>query len=607
MPPQRHLPPSTHPKVRQRSARACAPCRKRKIKCDGTDPCAACVGYGYDCVYNAPSPRQPPPTAAAASPSVPSMNGNISKPVTPARIDSGEGTDHEPWIPGTAITLGEPLKYREPFISSESLVDCPFGDPLLLRALKTRFTSIHSAIAVPRKLGMALDMENPPRLQSFGWNPGARSEPKVVRQGSLCSILTLEQMIQYSDVYFNEVHPFFGFLERDLYNLRSKEYWLEQRKGIDMEACMCGVVALGSYFSATPLPTEAEVVEHGRYLLDFSIAHAPANLSIKHVVAWMLRTLYLRCTTRPHLAWMASCNAMHIAEAIGLHREISENPAVCDRVKDRQHIEALEIDLRRRTFWVAVAFNQFLAAEYGRTRIHLDMISCKPLQPREGDFTLDVINIMTSVPKTQNFTTADISELLQSLKRTSEIPVKGAFLGLLRADACFCTYRMLRCTNVNLPICRLTGLLDVIKVALDGVTFLSSIRHPWWNLIGTPFHSICVLLALGTSESLGMIPHALETLKNAAALYNSHLSNEALRTAHALVKAARDKRKQELESLDRGLDAVGELPLDPSPQTSATENASYFEYNMGGDLGGFMDFLDLSNYYGNEQDAFMLN
>ncbi|KAF8856603.1 hypothetical protein BDZ45DRAFT_593966 [Acephala macrosclerotiorum] len=583
MPPQRHLPASTHPKVRQRSARACAPCRKRKIKCDGTDPCAACVGYGYDCVYNDPSPRKPSSTAAAASPSVPSMTTEISRPV-----------------------LTGPLKNTEPFIASESLVECPYGDPLLLRALKTRFTSIHSAIAVPRKLGMSLDMPNPPRLQSFGWNPGARSEPKVARQGSLCSIISLDQMKQYSDIYFNEVHPYFGILEKDLYNIRSKEYWLEQRKGMDFEACMCGVVALGSYFSATPLPSEAEVVEHGKYLLDFSIARAPANLSIKHVLAWMLRAIYLRCTTRPHLSWMASCNAMHIAEAIGLHREINENPVVCDRVNGRQQIEPLEIDLRRRTFWVAVAFNQFLSSEYGRTRINLDMISCKPLQPRAEDFTVDVINIMISVPKSQDFTTANISELLQSLKRTTEIPVKDAFLGLLRADACFCIYRMLRCTNVNLPICRLTGLLDVIRVALDGVTFLSTMRQPWWNLIGTPFHSICVLLALGTSESFSMIPHALEILKNAAALYNSHLSNEALRTAHALVQGARDKRKQELESLDRGLDAVGDLPPDPSPQTSATDNASFFEDNMGGDIGGFLDFLDLSNYYGNEQDAFML-
>ncbi|KAE8442119.1 hypothetical protein EG329_003825 [Mollisiaceae sp. DMI_Dod_QoI] len=586
MPPQRHLPPSSHPKVRQRSARACAPCRRRKIKCDATEPCAACVGYGYECVYSDP-PRNPLSAVAAASSARPAVSTDLTKSLIP-----------------TAATLGEPLKNDEPFMSTESLLEASTTDPLLFGALKTRFSSIHSAIAVPKKLGLSLGLQKPPRLHSFGWNPGNRAEPTLNPEASLCNIISFEQMNHYSDIYFNEVHPYFGILDRDTFAIRSKEFWLAQRKGTDFEACMCGVVALGSYFSATPLPTEADVVEQGRYLLDFTISYAPALISIKHVIAWILRAIYLRSTTRPHLSWMASCNAIHIAEAIGLHREISENPIACERIGGRRQVDPLEIDLRRRSFWVAAALNQFLASEYGRTRVNLDMISCNPLQPRPGDFTVDVINIMTSVPQSQDFTTANIAELLDSLRSASEIPVKGAFLGLLRADACFCIYRMLRCTNVNLPSFRVAGLLDVIRVALDGVKFLCTMRQAWWNLIGTPFHSVCVLLVLGTPESISMIPQALETLKNATALYNSHLSNEALKTAYALVQGARDKRKQEMEILDRGLDAVGEIPADPFEADGI--NKSAFEEPINDGIGGFMDFLDLTNFYGNEEDIFML-
>ncbi|KUJ19117.1 uncharacterized protein LY89DRAFT_477705 [Mollisia scopiformis] len=583
MPPQRHLPPSTQPRVRQRSARACGPCRRRKIKCDGTEPCAACAVYGYDCVFN-DTPRRKP---AAKSPDRPVATTEVANPI----------------LPGTAITLGEPLKNNELFIASESILEPSNTDPLLLRALKTRFTTIHSAIAVPRKLGMTLGLQPLPRLQSFGWNPGIRPEPHVTPKIGLCDIISVDQMRYYSDIYFNEVHPYFGILDKDLYTMRSKEFWLVGRKGIDFEACICGVVALGSYFSSEPLSTEAEVVEQGRYLLDFSIAHAPAQLSIKHVLAWILRAIYLRSTTRPHLSWLASCNAMHLAEAIGLHREISESQVPCERLGNHRPVEPLEVDLRRRTFWVAVALNQLLCSEYGRTKITIDMISCKPLQPVPGDFTLDVVNIMTSVPRSQDFTTANIAELVDSLRMACEMPAKSAFLGLLKADACFCIYRMLRCTNIILPSCRVTPLLEVIRVALDGVKFLCSMRQAWWNLIGTPFHCVCVLLALGTPASLEMVPKTLETLKAATDLYNSHLSDETLRTAYALVQGARDKRKQEIENLDRGLENVGELP---SATNGELDSVGFFESPMNGDMGGFMDFVDIVNFYGPEVDAFML-
>lgn len=297
---------------------------------------------------------------------------------------------------------------------------------------------------------------------------------------------------------------------------------------------------------------------------------------------------------------------MHIAEAIGLHRELSYSQTNCERLSNRQQIEPLEVDLRRRTFWVAASFNQFLCSEYGRTRISIDMISCEPLQPQEGDFTLDTINIMSIVPKCQDFRRANVTELLESLRIASDLPVRTGFLGLLKADACFCIYRMLRCTDINLPSCRITPLLEVIRVALNGVTFCCSLRQPWWNLVGTAFQSVCTLLALGTSESLGMIPYALETLKNAVAIYDSHLSNEALRIAHALVQAARDKRKKEVESLDEGLAAIGELPPDPSMTNGEGQNVDFLEYPLGSDIPGFMDFLDLDNFYGNGEDTFML-
>lgn len=471
----------------------------------------------------------------------------------------------------TAIVL---QKQDSPYIACESVVPAS-NNAWLNQSIKTRFTSSSSAIAFPRNLGLSLGLPNAPRLQSFGWNPGIRPEQKFLPNKTICNIISLDEMRYFADRYFKEVHIYFGVIDKKLFLSHSTDFWNSSNKyGTDLEALICGVVALGSYFSGPAgSPAEAEIVEHGRILLDLSTAHPPALLSFKHVAAWILRTIYLRSTTRPHLSWIASCTAMHIADSVGLHREIKDI-----RVKDR-HMSPLEEDLRRRTFWVAMALNQWLAAEYGRARVQLCLVDCKPLLPVPGDLTAQTVAIMHAVPA-KIISGGTFMDLFTALDLATALPADSPFLGLLRADVCFCIYRMFRSMNITLPTGQISRLLEIIRVALDGVKFLRTMGQSWWNLIGTPFHGICVLLSLGTSESLAMIPNAMKTLKNTVACYDSHISNEALRTAHALVQGARVKMRREMESLDHGVSIVGPL-TDESQEDlgwGLGENWGFYEY-----------------------------
>ncbi|KAJ9641594.1 Gypsy retrotransposon integrase-like protein 1 [Knufia peltigerae] len=43
---------------RRRVTRACDECRRKKIKCDGKQPCTHCTVYSYDCTYDQPSNRR---------------------------------------------------------------------------------------------------------------------------------------------------------------------------------------------------------------------------------------------------------------------------------------------------------------------------------------------------------------------------------------------------------------------------------------------------------------------------------------------------------------------------------------------------------------------
>jgi hypothetical protein len=482
-------------------------------------------------------------------------------------------------------------------MAQESIVSASGGENSLLLAIKTRFTSTYSAIAWPKRLGLSFGLSDPPRLQAYGWNPGTRPEKNHNPASNICDIISLEDMQRYANIYFLEVHPFFGILDVEQFKNRAASFWCEGKRGTDFEACICGVVALGSYFAnsknsvelaAGSLPAEAQVLEHGKLLLDLSYAYPPSMISLKHVVAWDLRALYLRLTTRPHISWMASCTAVHLTEAIGLHREITE-------VKLPRPISALEIDQRRRIFWVTMAINQFFAAEYGRSRVIIDSIGCYPiseiLQP--GDLTTQTVAIMQSVPGYVAPGKITDSDVFDALAKATTLPTASPFLALLKADACFSIYRMLCLARFRIPPGLIPPFLEVIRVAMDADKFLRNTNEPWWNVVSTPFHAVCVLLTIETSECFEMLSPTLATLRNITEHYDSNLSREALRTALILVQAARDKKGKELENLDRGLGIASKVGMTQGSELSPTIGELQWHDDV-----DFLDFLDMTEYYG---------
>ncbi|KAK5110069.1 hypothetical protein LTR62_006314 [Meristemomyces frigidus] len=48
----------SHLQKRRRVTRACDECRRKKIKCDGKQPCTHCTVYSYECTYDQPSNRR---------------------------------------------------------------------------------------------------------------------------------------------------------------------------------------------------------------------------------------------------------------------------------------------------------------------------------------------------------------------------------------------------------------------------------------------------------------------------------------------------------------------------------------------------------------------
>ncbi|TVY22652.1 Protein RDR1 [Lachnellula hyalina] len=563
-------------KLRRRIRKACEPCRHRKVKCDGGHPCEICIGYDYSCVYaNTEIPTSSSEQVISG--------GRLSidpDPASQARNQPFQTSEtHE-------TTSTEPQKQL--YELSEERQSSRTGN--------TRFTRVDSAIAFPRSLGLALNADEPPRLHAFAWNTGTRIDNNPVIRQNILQYLAPQDVKSLSNVFFTSVNPMFDIISHDGFNHRASSCWETQDIDAGFEVVLCGVLALGSLFSAQPaFIREAEIVEQARLILDSTFAHSEVLLSVDFVVGWLLRAIYLRCTTKPHVSWVASSMAMHIAESIGLHQEMSEIRITPGK---RVLMSEEEIKSRRRVFWTADCLNRLFSAQYGRTKITLQNITCRyPMTVTDdgGDDFISLIRLMPDLCDIGSPSSATV--LTDGILRLGNMAISKPPLMLMRADAMFCIYRKLRYIGVTLSQKQTEVILSMIRSALEAADSLVTQSQQWWTIIGVPFHSICVLIALNTMESLTLLQKAMETLQNVVTIFNSHVSREALRTAHYLVKVTEKKRRGELECLQRCLNLNAQINVATPTQTPQSDRAveiPSFEWPTDIDL-GFFDFLN-TNY-----------
>ncbi|TVY17515.1 Protein RDR1 [Lachnellula arida] len=574
------LPPTfdaSSPRKRQRRRirKACEPCRNRKVKCDGAHPCEVCIGYDYSCVY-ANSDIRTSTSEQVIPVGTPSIDlDTASKPrdQPPQASDSHETINTEP--------------QKQLYVLSEERQSPRTGN--------TRFTRVDSAIAFPRSLGLAVNAEEPPRLQAFAWNTGTRIDNNPVIRQNIFQYITHLNVETLSTVFFTSVNPIFDIIRRDEFNHQFSRCWETQSIDAGFEVVLSGVLALGSLFSPQPaFMHEAELIERARTTLDSTFAHSEVLLSVDFVIGWILRSIYLRCTTKPHVSWVASSMAMHIAESIGLHQEMSEMRITPGK---RGGMSEEEVEGRRRVFWTADCLNRLFSAQYGRTKIMLQNTTCRYPTTVNDDGKDEFISLIRLMPDLCDVgSPSSATVLTDGIVRLGRMDISKSPLLLLRADALFCVYRKLRYIGVTLSQKQTEVILSVIRSALEAADSLALQSQQWWTIIGVPFHSVCVLIALNTMESLTLLQKAMETLQNVVGVFNSHVSREALRTAHYLVKVTEKKRRGELECLQRCLNLNAQMSAATPTQTPPLDGAAElpsFEWPTDIDL-GFFDFLDTS-------------
>jgi len=540
-----------------------------------------CTSYGYNCQY----PPDESPTAQFVDP---------PQPVEKLLRGSSSSEGHSPHLLLKSERDEEKDLERS---GSPDAVDIGLLDPF-----KERYMGIHSAVAFPRALGIDLQSSNPPRVHSFAWNCGVRPEEPAGNHRLISSIVSREEYERYTAVYLAVVHPVFGILSPTIFKSTAVSYFTAAPpKPKDFDAVLAGVLALGSFFSGEQkCPNEHLLVAHAKDILEDPIFVRVPGLY--QVLGNVLRTIYLRATTRPHVSWLSSCTAFHCAEATGLHREIDRGVTLTsDQVSpedstarppsnDRSKSETYNYgrsrggnDMVRRLFWVTWAMNRIISYEYGRSWVQLNGITTKLPHEEEGDYTYWFIQLIHIIPTIQGHQhspagarTSTAELLLKALSKLDDIPDSHPFLTLSKTDIATSIYRRLRLLAIA-PQSLTNKIISLGTASLRASLELIDRRHFWWQNVCSIFQYICVLLALDNTRSLREIKPAMETLEKIYGVLGTHVSREAVNTAKLLIRDSRRKRRRDLQYLE-GVGADDE-------EGDETNGGKGFEGAHGGELG----------------------
>lgn len=548
---------------RRRVRKACTPCHQRKRKCDNRLPCGMCTAYEYDCFYG-------------DSPPAPEVNGQQQQHHSSARRAARRVTVAAPSkSPRVAAPRDGKGADETTALSRHGRGSTPDG---IFDEYKSRYAGASAAMAFPHVLGVALGSSSPPpRMRSFAYNFGIRPEEASHTHGSLLRLISADDLARFSSIFFSAMAPIADLISQDVYGARCQDYFHDTgRNVVAFGAVAAGVAALGSFLSANRHPQETELVRYAKAILDDPVTMRA--LTVDHIVASALRVFYLRATTRPNNAWIASCTVVHLCEAVGLHREeIIVKTATMPGAQAMGHNE----DQLRRIFWIAYAGHKIMSYEYDRSSISFNAVTCGEISRKAGSVADQFVKLGQILPgpnspfqiKCEALTPTE--ELCERLQALDKLDFEHPFMVLTKADLAFCFYRRIYQLKMGIPNETTQLVINSGNAAIVAAEQLAGQGRMFWNVIGSVFQYTCVLLAIDTPASSAHISNAFESLGNLVRAADTALTREALSMARRLLSLSRAKKRRELEMLEAVEASYQDSPPQAEPLSGSSGDMSW--------------------------------
>ncbi|EAW20383.1 C6 zinc finger domain protein [Aspergillus fischeri NRRL 181] len=528
---------------RKRARKACIPCHQRKRKCDTMYPCAMCTTYGYNCRYTDDDTTDTTGDAVLISPAAKrvSLDGE-NRPMNKAATARSLGSRSH-IVRGSHEADGSSTK-------SPTVVDS--ASPGIFDEQRFRHSGASAATAFPHVLSVALGSDSPPKMRSFAYNFGIRPEEASNAHCFLGNLISEKDLGFFSGVYFSTLGPIGDVIDPRIYAQRCRDYYHSPgSNAVAFAAVAAGVAALGSFLSVNRHPRESDLVQHAKAILD-----DPASMrwhGIDHIVAWGMRVFYLRATTRPSNAWIASCTQMHLCEAIGLHEEESIKKMASTA---GAAVLGHDADRLRRIFWISWAGHTMLSYEYDRSPVHFREVTSQSVIPVSGSFADHFVQLIQIIPSPNSPFQLEsqpptlTEELYERLRVLGGFQTTHPFLVVTKADIAFCFYRRLYQLKARIPDEVIKLVIDSGNAAVEAAEQQANQGRLFWNVIGGVFQYACILLAIDTPAASVHIGAAFKGLENLVKAADTALTREALSMARHLLSLNLAKKRKELARLE---------------------------------------------------------
>ncbi|KAJ5776558.1 uncharacterized protein N7511_001569 [Penicillium nucicola] len=508
-------------KRQRRSRVACEPCRDRKRKCDGHQPCETCREFEYECYYDISARKK--------------RNKNHF-------LNTASTT------PAQALQQASPLLETPPSPRAETPDE--FDTAIPPQSLES-----NSGAAFVRGLALKIDPVNAPEPQFFAWNLGVRQLPGTFGSLDIIDIISKDDLVMLARVYFEKVDTYYGFIDQETFFGYLDSRWSSQTTVTPYDAVLCGVAAIGYLFTRKkPVAAELHLAESARTTLEqFSMSGIP---SLALITGWALRLFYLRFTSTPHIAWMASCSVLHLIEASGLHVESPSRLLLGGRPR------VVDANIRRRLVGFAQYINTWVSFDLGRSRISLHDMSYVAPNSREGDYTVEMLNLLPISESLESHKPLDGDQIRTMLLNQFETAHTQPPLVLSQCNLILCLFRRLRALHCTLSGELKDKIYTFIRRSLSCARELAHSGCSWPHVASVPFQVVCTLLAIDTTESLSRLAEAMNTLKSVMDSYETEVMKEAYRIAGLLI-SLQQKRKDNDAKILNGI--VG-VHVDPQSQ-----------------------------------------
>ncbi|KAF7937601.1 uncharacterized protein EAE98_001915 [Botrytis deweyae] len=388
--------PSSQPRPaplqkRRRVTRACDECRRKKIKCDGKQPCTHCTVYSYDCTYDQPSNRRRNPAPQyveslelrlqRAESIIKAYLPNIN--LNDPNIDAASLLHRQvaPTTPSTTSSMPSATPQQPPLseedaqlrsmIESTGQLDLDergnwdfhggSSGTVFIRRLREQFGSL---------LGSPNLLPKPPRAQMPPTFDSPRSSTDSPYDSGLPNTMDLpprevamslcEDSLHCACCLLRFVHEpsFYEMLNR-IYDLPPDSFGDEEHKFLPL---LYMALALGCMFSSQPsnstdpdgkkykssMDQGFKFYKAARQMMDLTDCRDMTSLQ---TIIFMIQ--FLQATSNLSICYSYIGLALRSALRIGLHRSLSGN------------FNPIERETRKRVFWIIRKLDTYVSAILG--------------------------------------------------------------------------------------------------------------------------------------------------------------------------------------------------------------------------------------------------